>query len=161
MEESKDISSGVLETQRLKDQIESLQKKKKGALEELGNIAYKSSSQGLFDEGYIKERCEAISEIDRQLTEKEETLVQIYLKAKESILKLKAVAVCDCGAELYEDANFCSICGKKVEKKAKKEKEEEKILPENVNVCSQCGAQLSLEARFCSQCGINIKSPYI
>jgi ribosomal protein L40E len=159
--ESKGPGSGVLETQKLKAQIEILQKKKKDALEELGNIVYESSSRGLFDEEYIKEKCEAITEIDREATEIEAQLVQIYLKAKESIQSLKAIALCDCGAELYEDANFCSKCGKKVKKSAKKEQQqvEEKIEPENV--CPECGAQLSEGADFCNKCGSHTKSPYL
>jgi len=114
MVKSKNISSVVSETQKLKAQIEVLHMNKKSALGELGNTVYENSSKGLFDGEYVKERCEDIKKIDNQLKEKEEVLVQIYFSTREIILRLNAIAVCDCGAELYEDTNFCSKCGGKV-----------------------------------------------
>ncbi|HYA11965.1 MAG TPA: zinc-ribbon domain-containing protein [Thermodesulfovibrionales bacterium] len=163
MEEFKEFSTEVFETQKINDQIETLQKQKKDALEELGNIVYENSSQGLFDEENIKKKCEAIGEIDNQIKEREDKLLQIFEKVKESIFKLKVIAPCDCGAELYEGVRFCYRCGREVEKIEKAEEKtkrtEEKAVPDNVtNECPQCGAQLSLEAKFCSECGLAAKS---
>ena len=160
MEEFKEFSTEVFETQKINDQIETLQKQKKGALEELGNIVYENSSQGLFDEENIKKKCEAIREIDNQVKEREDKLLQIFEKVKGSILRLKTIAPCECGAELYEGVRFCYQCGKKVEMIEKVEKEtksiEEKAMPNNV--CPQCGAQISPGAKFCSGCGLDTKS---
>lgn len=163
MEEFKEFSTEVFETQKINDQIETLQKQKKDALEELGNIVYENSSQGIFDEENIKKKCEAIREIDNQVKEKEDKLLQIFEKVKGSILRLKTITPCDCGAELYEGVSFCYQCGKKVEMVKKVEKEtkniEEKAMPNNVtDVCPQCSAQLSPEAKFCSECGLDAKS---
>jgi uncharacterized protein (UPF0335 family) len=160
MEEFKELSTEVFETQKINDQIETLQQQKKGALEELGSVVYESSSQGIFDEENIKKTCETIREIDNQVREREDQLLQIFEKVKESVLKLKTLAPCDCGAELYEGVKFCYQCGKKVEKVEKIEKKtkrkEEKPMPNTV--CPQCGAQLSSEAKFCSECGLDAKS---
>lgn len=43
-----------------------------------------------------------------------------------------------CGAELAEDAKFCSQCGAKIMK------------------CSSCGTVLEENAKFCSQCGAKV-----
>lgn len=161
MEEFKELSSDVFETQRLNDQIESFQKQKKDALEELGGIIYADSLQGTYDEEKIKKKCEAIREIDSQIKEKEERLQQIFEKVRESIIKLKAIAFCECGAELYEGIKFCYQCGKKVEKKTKREEKKEEKKNAAEKVCFQCGAQLSKDSNFCNQCGIEVKSPYL
>ena len=42
-----------------------------------------------------------------------------------------------CGAELDEDALFCTECGEKVVK----------------NACPECGSELSEDAAFCTECG--------
>jgi len=164
MEEFKELSTEVFETQKINDQIETLQQQKKDASEELGSVVYENSSQGIFDEENIKKKCEAIREIDREidngLREREEQLLQIFEKVKDSILKLKTLAPCECGAELYEGVEFCYQCGKQVEKIEKIEKKtkrkEEKPMPNSV--CPQCGAQLSSEAKFCSEYGLDAKS---
>lgn len=160
MEEFKEFSTEVFETQKINDQIETLQKQKRGALEGLGSIVYENFAQGIFDEENIKNKCEAIREIDNQVKEREDKLLQIFEKVKGSILRLKTIAPCECGVELYEGVRFCYQCGKKVEMIEKVEKEaksiEEKAMPNNV--CPQCGAQISPSAKFCSGCGLDTKS---
>ena len=165
MDEFKELSNEVSETQKLNDQIETLQKQKKGALEELGNVVYTDFSQGTFDDEKIKKNCESIREIDSQIKESEEILQQIFEKVKESILRLKTIAFCDCGAELFEGVKFCYQCGKRVEKEEKGEKIEKRAKRKEEkaasnNTCSQCGAQLSSGAQFCSKCGVST-SPYL
>jgi ribosomal protein L40E len=158
MKDFKELSSRVLEIQKLKDQAEALHNHKKGALEELGNIVYTNVSQGLQEEDKVKETCELIKEIDSQLKEKEGELIQISNKVRESILRLKTIASCDCGAELYEGIKFCYQCGKKVEKKLKREEEKEEKKNASEKVCLQCGTQLPKGSNFCNQCGIYMKS---
>jgi NADH pyrophosphatase NudC (nudix superfamily) len=68
-----------------------------------------------FDEERIKGKCEAIRGLDSQIKEKEEELKQVYLKAQEALGLPKTVAVCSCGAEIYEGTKFCGKCGKNVE----------------------------------------------
>jgi len=160
MEEFKELSTEVFETQKINDQIETLQEQKKNALEELGSIVYENCPQGIFDDENIKKKYEAIREIDNELSEREDQLLQIFEKVKKSILRLKTIAPCDCGAELYEGVKFCHQCGKKVEmieKVEKKTKRKEEKSMSN-SVCPQCGAQLSPGAKFCSGCGLDAKS---
>lgn len=57
------------------------------------------------------------------------------------------LSVCtQCGAQLAENANYCSVCGVKVEPP------EEEPIP----TCGQCGAQLEPNANFCNQCGSKV-----
>ena len=59
----------------------------------------------------------------------------------------KPLSVCtQCGAQLAENANYCSACGAKVEPP------EEEPIP----TCGQCGAQLEPNANFCNQCGSKV-----
>ncbi len=105
---------GLLETQRLKAQIGKLLKQKSSSLGELGNIVYVMFQEASFDEERIKAKCETIANLDTQIKEYEEQLKQIHLKAQEALGEPKTIAICDCGAEILEGANFCSQCGKKI-----------------------------------------------
>jgi hypothetical protein len=130
MEDFKIISNGVLEIQNLKVQEEALNTHKKNALEELGTIVYTNVSQGLSDEEKVKEMCDLMKAIDNQIKEKEGEIIKISDRIKESILRLKLIPTCDCGAELYEGIKFCYQCGKKLVENIKGEgegEEEEKM----------------------------------
>jgi hypothetical protein len=108
-------SKEALETTKLKGLIGTLQERKKSSLEELGNIVFTMFLKGKFDEKRIKEKCEIIGELDSEIKEKEEELKQVHLKAQEALGLPRAVAVCNCGAEIYEGTKFCVKCGKRVE----------------------------------------------
>ena len=60
----------------------------------------------------------------------------------------------NCGAELAENAKFCSGCGAKVE-----EFEVEVVEADVVSTCTNCGAELEPEAAFCNQCGTKVEAP--
>ena len=125
MEDFRIISNGVLEIQNLKEQTEALNTHKKSALEELGTIVYTNISQGLSEEKKVKEMCDLMKAIDNQIKEKEEEILRISDRIKESILRLKPISPCDCGTELYEGIKFCYECGKKVVNNVRGEGEEE------------------------------------
>ena len=108
-------SKEALETTKLKGLIGKLQEQKESSLEELGNIVFTMFLKGKFDEKRIKEKCEIIRELDSRIKDKEEELKQIHLKAQEALGLPKAVAICNCGAEMYEGTKFCGKCGKRIE----------------------------------------------
>ncbi len=147
-------SKEVIETTKIKGQIRAIQERKNAALEELGNIVYTMFLKGGFDEERAKEKCEGIRGLDSQIKEKEKELNQIHLQTEEALGKPKAVAICDCRAEIYEGAKFCGKCGKRVEDIAKKAEE---VLASN-EVCPQCGVQLLHEAKFCMKCGAKVQT---
>jgi NADH pyrophosphatase NudC (nudix superfamily) len=108
-------SKEMVETTKIRGQIGTFQGQRKFAIEELGNIVYTMFVMGGFDEERIKGRCEAIAGIDKQIKGKEEELAQTHLRAQEALGMPKAVAICACGAPIYESTKFCGRCGKKVE----------------------------------------------
>lgn len=57
------------------------------------------------------------------------------------------MAQCEgCGAQLVENARFCTCCGKPVPQEA---------IPAT-RLCASCGAALLPDARFCEKCGARV-----
>ncbi len=108
-------SKEMVETTKIKGHIGTFQGQRKLAIEELGNIVYTMHVKGALDEERIRGKCEAIAGIDKQIKEKEEELTQVHLKAQQELGMPKAVAMCACGAAIYEGSKFWGKCGKKVE----------------------------------------------
>ena len=108
-------SREVVETTKIKSQINRLQDQKKALLEELGSIVYTMSSKGNFDEERLKTKCSVIVGVDAQIRQKEEEMDQVHLKAQEALGKPKPITVCECGEAIYQGTKFCGKCGKKVE----------------------------------------------
>ena len=98
--------------------------------------------------------CDLMKAIDNQIKEKEEEILRISDRIKESILRLKPIPPCDCGTELYEGMKFCYQCSKKVVKNVKGEGEKEEKKGATDRACIQCGKQLPKELNFCTHCGI-------
>jgi flagellar biosynthesis chaperone FliJ len=98
-----------------KSQITDIQKQKREDLEELGNIVYTMFLKSAFDEQRVRNKSAAIATLDDQIKQQEKELAQIHAKAQEALGKPKAIAICSCGAEIYEGTKFCGRCGKRVE----------------------------------------------
>ncbi len=108
-------SKEMLEVSKAKSQIADIQKQKKEALEELGNIVYTMYLNAAFDEDRLRTKGAAIAALDQQIKHKEIELTEIHAKAQEALGKPKPVAICSCGAEIYEGTKFCGRCGKRVD----------------------------------------------
>lgn len=75
---------------------------------------------------------------------------------KTTIQTLKGIQVCPkCGAEVKDEAVFCSMCGEKINVDPEVVVEEEK--EEEINFCASCGAKLEKDAIFCTKCGSKAK----
>ena len=98
-------SKEIIELTRLKRQLGKLQEQRNDAKEYLGDAVYAMYSEEALDDEGIKQKCEPIAALDKQIKDMEEKMANI--QSDES-------AVCDCGAEIPEAANFCASCGKKV-----------------------------------------------
>ena len=107
-------SKEMLETSKLKSQIADIQKQKKESLEEFGNIVYTMHLKGAFDEERLDAKSAAIAALDEQIEQKEKEVIETRAKAQEALGKPRPVAVCSCGAELYEGTKFCGKCGARV-----------------------------------------------
>lgn len=108
-------SKELLEVSKLNSQIADVQKQKKDALEELGNIVHTMFLKGALDEERLRAKSATISALEEQVKQKEADLVEIHTKAQEALGRSMPIAVCDCGAEIHEGAKFCGKCGKKLQ----------------------------------------------
>ncbi|WP_028895469.1 zinc ribbon domain-containing protein [Syntrophorhabdus aromaticivorans] len=142
-------SKEMLDTTKLKSQIDTLGNKKKDALEELGNIVYTLYLKGTPDEERVKSRCDAIAALDNQMKEIKEELRLIRLQADEALGKPRPVTICSCGNDIYEGTKFCGKCGKKVDLIEEKDT--------SGRICPTCNAPLLQDAKFCGECGNKVE----
>jgi hypothetical protein len=106
-------SKEMLDVSKLKSQIAEVQKQKREALEELGNIAHTMLSKGALDEERLRAKSATIASLDDEIRRKENELMEIHAKAQEALGKPKPIAICACGAQLFEGVKFCGKCGRK------------------------------------------------
>lgn len=105
-------SANMLESNKIKGYISTLEDQKEQMIKEMGKKAYEMYVHDSLDLEKIKESCLKISSIDEKIEEKEKELENIQ-KEEEEILGEKK-AVCECGSPIPEGAKFCTNCGKKV-----------------------------------------------
>ena len=104
-------SKEVLESLKIKKQIETLQEQVQGAINELGHMVYPMIIQKNLDPVKIEEQCEAITALYKQIEEKEEELNQLYLETGEALGKTYCG---NCKSEMFQSSIFCHRCGAKV-----------------------------------------------
>jgi hypothetical protein len=63
-----------------------------------------------------------------------------------------------CGSKLRPDANFCPVCGGKVEGRAIGSTEV--VTPAESKTCSLCGSKLGENANFCKWCGTEVEKTH-
>ncbi len=113
-------SKEVLESMKIKKQVESLKEQMTNSTAELGRTVYFMYNQNNLDQTQISEKCAAISAIDKQLTEKEAELKQLHLESGEALGKSYCT---NCKAEVTEGFRFCSQCGAKIPERMNIDKE--------------------------------------
>lgn len=67
------------------------------------------------DEERLRAKGAAIAALDERTKQKEDELSEIHGRAHGTLGKPKPVAVCACGAEIYDGAKFCGRRGKKLD----------------------------------------------
>ncbi len=104
-------SKEVLEATKVKSQIDELGQRRKGAIEELGSIAFAQFRQGPFDPERLTAKCAGIKALDDQIEEKQRELSSIHARAQEALGRPQPISVCGCGADLHQGVKFCGKCG--------------------------------------------------
>lgn len=100
-----DRTRKVIDRTKYNYTVSELESRIKDVLAELGKKLYEEYENGNEFEGDIKEKCEKIDELKKEIDE-------IKLKIAEA----SNGTVCrECGAVLDKDASFCKKCGSKVE----------------------------------------------
>lgn len=151
-------SKEMLDSQKVRGQVDTLKRQRRTSLEELGGIVYEMYKDGLaLDETKLKDKYKELEELDIQVKNKETELEEIKRRAEEALVKPAEEApasgiVCECGNPLPLDAKFCGKCGAKIEQPS----QQEEVSPRE-NICTNCGSPLSDNARFCGKCGAQVE----
>lgn len=151
-------SKNLIEITKLKNQISTLEGKKKDQIEELGAHyyrGYRSESLGTAEVRItIKTVCEAIASIDASVREKEET-IKIIQQEEEAMVNSMKTITCQCGEIIKPGTLFCKRCGTKVESMAAPQTESQSAVI-SAEVRCDCGKPIKENMRFCGGCGKNL-----
>ena len=104
-------SKEVLESMKIKKEIETLEEKIKTATTELGQIVYSMYTKNKFDQVKIFETCEPIAALSNQLGGKKTELSELHFETGAALGKTYCSK---CKTILAEGAQFCGACGEKV-----------------------------------------------
>ncbi len=106
-------SKEIIETTKIKSQIDDLKEAKRQILQETGEIVYQMSRDQNYDGAEaIKAKCQSLAELDQQIQAKEIEMKKVQHEAQEALGK----TVCQsCGAVMEEGVKFCSNCGTKID----------------------------------------------
>ena len=88
----------------------------------------------------------------KQPKQAKQAQVKPEAEEKEGVSETKCVR---CGSKLRPDANFCPVCGGKVE--GRTIGVSDVITPAESKSCSLCGSKLDENAKFCKWCGTEVK----
>ena len=133
-------SKELLETQQVKSKIGALQDQRRSALEELGKSVFDMMVAGTLDQESLRAKVEAISDLDRQIAEKEEELRQIHLRAEEALAGISSSTATPGSSPSPQSA-------------ARSAAEESSA----TKTCASCGSQISGAAKFCPSCGSKVE----
>lgn len=85
-------SREMFDTVKVKNRIGDIKRKRRNALEDLGNSVYRMfRNNKSFDQDRVQEKCETIAGLDGQIEEHNEQLRLIRLRAEESLGGQKAL----------------------------------------------------------------------
>ena len=105
----------------VKNRIRNLRKRRENTALEMGNAIYRTHKyKGTINQETIKNKCADIESIEKEIEKCEKELELIHLNADKALGSVKAlvkpnvVAVCECGADIFEGSQYCAQCSKKV-----------------------------------------------
>lgn len=114
-------SKEAYDTVVVKNRIRNLRKRREDTVLEMGNTIYRTFKyKGTINQETIKNKCADIEGIEKEIEKCEKELELIHLNADKALgsvkalVKPKVVSVCECGADIFEGAQYCAQCSKKV-----------------------------------------------
>ncbi len=114
-------SKEAYDTMVVKNRMRNLRKRREETALEMGNTIYRTFKyKGTINEEIIESKCAVIEDIEKEIVKCEQELELIHLNADKALGSVKALAKpeavskCECGAEIYEGAQYCAQCSKKV-----------------------------------------------
>jgi hypothetical protein len=115
-------SKEAYDTVLIRNRIRSLRKRRSDSVMEMGNMLYRTFKyKGIINEEIVKTKCRDIETIEKEIEKCEQELEFLHLNADKALGSVKAlvkanvIAICECGAEIYEGSAYCAQCSKKVE----------------------------------------------
>jgi hypothetical protein len=115
-------SKEAYDTLRIRNTLRGLERRKREAVYDMGAAVYRTFKHtGKVVEDTVSARCANIDKIESEFEGWKEELRLVHQNALKALGSIKAltkprvVALCDCGAEIYEGAGYCGQCFKKLE----------------------------------------------
>lgn len=110
-------SQELVETSKIKTEINNLKQKHSQAIGELGNLVYVMMGSTGLDVEKIRNKYEQIILIEEQIKDKEKELQLTYQRSQEILGKSSPSTglVCQCGTPYKAGAKFCGKCGNKLD----------------------------------------------
>lgn len=115
-------SKEAYDTVVVKNRIRNLRKRRENTVLDMGNTIYRTFKyKGTVNQEAIENRCADIESIEKEIEKCEQELELVHINADKelgsvkALVKPKVVATCECGAQIFEGAQYCAQCSKKVE----------------------------------------------
>lgn len=115
-------SKEAYDTVVVRSRIRNLRKRREETALDMGNTIYRTYKyKGTINQETIRSKCTDIENIEKEIEKCEKELELIHLNADKALgsvralVKPKVVSTCECGAEIFEGAQYCAQCSKKVE----------------------------------------------
>lgn len=128
-------SGKLVESTKLSAKIASEESKLKKLYADLGEEVYSDYTKGERFDGKYNQLFSDINLAKKAIED-----------LKDEHADVKGVKECNnCGAEIKQEAKFCTNCGAP--------QEDEPAVTAQTKNCPNCGAELDIDAKFCPECG--------
>ncbi len=114
-------SKEAYDTVLIRNRIRSLRKRREDTVLEMGNALYRTFKyKGTINQEIVETKCKDIENVEKEIEKCEQELEFVHLNADKALgsvkalVKPKVVSVCECGADIFEGAQYCAQCSKKV-----------------------------------------------
>lgn len=137
----------LIETTKLRSEIERTQESIQNSFQTLGRKVYEMVNRGTLNEDDLRRDCAEIAKLFSRIAELENTIKQVELEALKVRYGPDTIMCPRCGGANRAGDKFCRGCGAPLTVEGG---------PQG-KTCPGCGTQLRADARFCAKCGTKIE----